>query len=171
MLWLADLSDTDAGLYLEKMKFSSKVKKELGTGKEKNYYDENPLEFVKYVEERKREILEKVGAHPAILKDLMTSKLTTQEFIEKELTDARDKIARSTRTNPLWAAAYKKLLSKKPPDDFLTWDEICDATNLTPDDILAAVKKFHALTFDVEKRVFSFYSPAVKTVARNLYGQ
>ena len=170
MLWLGDLSDTDAGLYLEKMKFSSKVKAELPTEK-KDYYEENPLEFVKYVEQRKREIFEQVGTHPSILNELMTSELTTQKFIEKELAAATNKLTRSTRTNPLWAAAYKKLLSKKPPDDFLTWDEICDATKLTPKDILAAVKEFHALTFDVEKEVFSFYSPAVRTAAKGVISQ
>lgn len=171
MLWLGDLSDVDAGLYLEKMNFSNKVKAEL-TEKEKDYYYENPSEYVKFVEQRKKEIFENVGAHPSILKELMTSELTTQKFIEKELSNASDKITLSIRTNSGWAAAYKKLLSKKPPDDFLTWDEICDATKLIPKDILTAIKEFHALTFDVEKRVFSFYSPAVRIAAKKkLSGQ
>lgn len=104
------------------------------------------------------------------LQSLMSSPLTIRSSSREEVSKATDEIETSILTNPgTWTETYKLLVEKTRPDDSLLWKEIGAATKLTPKAILAAIKEFHVLTFDVEKRRFRFYSPAVRKAAEKIW--
>jgi len=161
-LWLRGLTKQEATILLGNEIDTKIISEAQGNDQDIARLDEDRPKYLTAVKEM---IFTTIGTHPGQLMDLLQSSNTIKGFIESTVEQAGIRINRSLSQNPNWANVYDALLKKAPPEDFLAEKEVLDIMATPMGQVLDGVKEFHVLSYDLERSVFYFHSPAVRTAA------
>ena len=137
-----DFTEEEANRYLDKLGFTQ---------------DKNIRKFV----------FEKYGTRPSYLRDIAGSKLKPDEFIEERIEEDKGKVERCLKKE----SNLLKLFKEIQKDEYQEGMNENIAMNIlnTYTEMIAegpAVKGYHILAYDVEKRRFKFHSNSMREATR-----
>jgi hypothetical protein len=117
--------------------------------------------------EIRRVVLEKIGAKPIDLRNLATSEMKPLEFIEKQIQKDFEKMITCLKKDH----SLIKLLKEMLKEEYKNGISVIDALNIldTYTEKIAegpAVKGYHVLAYDIEKRIFKFHSNSMREATR-----
>jgi hypothetical protein len=135
-----DFTEEEANCYLDKLGFIQ---------------DKNIRKFV----------FEKYGTRPSSLRDIAGSTLKPEEFIENYIKENEESVkdCLDFDENNFYLNLFKEMLKKENEDgiDTLNIDKATKTIAEGP-----AVKGYHVLAYDIEKRIFKFHSNSMREATR-----
>jgi hypothetical protein len=135
-----DFTEEEANCYLDKLGFIQ---------------DKNIRKFV----------FEKYGTRPSSLRDIAGSTLKPEEFIENYIKENEESVkdCLDFDENNFYLNLFKEMLKKENEDgiDTLNIDKATKTVAEGP-----AVKGYHVLAYDIEKRIFKFHSNSMREATR-----
>ena len=135
-----DFTEEEANRYLDKLGFTQ---------------DKNIRKFV----------FEKYGTRPSYLRDIAGSKLKPDEFIEQKIKENEDSVKNCLKAdrNDFLKNLFQKLLQNENKNgiESLHVDEETKIIAEGP-----AIKGYHVLAYDIEKRKIKFHSNSMREATR-----
>jgi hypothetical protein len=135
-----DFTEEEANRYLDKLGFTQ---------------DKNIRKFV----------FEKYGTRPSSLRDIAGSKLKPEEFIENQIEEDKDKVKDCLKAdrNDFLKNLFQKLLQTENKNGIKSL-HVDEETKIIAEG--PAVKGYHVLAYDIEKRMFKFHSNSMREATR-----
>jgi hypothetical protein len=137
-----DFTEEEANRYLDKLGFTQ---------------DKNIRKFV----------FEKYGTRPSSLRDIAGSKLKPEEFIENYIKENEDSVKRCVIDDETTTKLFEEMVKDRNMNG-MGEGRTMDIMKISTGKIAEgpAVKGYHVLAYDIEKRMFKFHSNSMREATR-----